>query len=363
MPAIAILDGLPPLQRGLLILAAWVAGAAAASWLTSMIWSRVLLPLTRRTRTNLDEAVVTATRTTSKVLAFLAVLELGLRSVSHEVPDLAANPLWNAFGGIVFVVTVLAVTALAYAAGKALVGWHSGRQAARPGAGVGEQFSSLLRALAKLVLAFVALTMILGHFNVQITGLLATAGVASLAVAFAAQETLANMIAGLVLMIDRPFKPGDRVQLASGQMGDVMAIGLRSTEVLSFDNTVIVIPNSEMAKSQIINLNAPNSSVKIRCNLGVAYGTDLRKTKAILMRIMTGHAEVLREPAPAVYFTEFGESALNLLFICWVADYREKFRIQDELNMAIKDQFEAEAIEIPFPQRALHVRFEERPPT
>jgi MscS family membrane protein len=118
-----------------------------------------------------------------------------------------------------------------------------------------------------------------------------------------------------------------------------------------------------VAKSQITNFSAPNPYVTIRQKIGVAYRSDLRKVKSILIEIMRGNGEVLPDPAPAVFFTEFGDSALNLLMICWVADYRNRLRITDELNMAIKDRFEAEGIEIPFPQRTVHVRSEEGPPT
>jgi len=88
----------------------------------------------------------------------------------------------------------------------------------------------------------------------------------------------------------------------------------------------------------------------------VAYGSDIRKVKAILMDIMTSHPIVLKDPAPSVYFVEFGESSLNVMFICWIADYRDKFSVVDEMNMAINDRFAAECVEIPFPQRDLHLR-------
>jgi len=269
--------------------------------------------------------------------------------------SLTGHPGWPIWQGFLYVGLVLAATLLVLASIRAVAECYSRRTLATGAAAGRGRFAVIATRVAKFALFFVALTIIFEHFDIQITGLLATAGVVSLAVAFAAQETLANMIAGFVLIVDRPFKVGDRIELASGQMGDVLDIGLRRTDVLSFDNTVISLPNAEIAKGRIINYGAPDAKFKIRATLGVAYGSDLRKVKAVLTDIMTSHPDVLKEPAPMVYFTEFADSSLNLLVVCWVPDYREQFRIRDELFMAIKDRFEAEGVSIPFPQRDVHV--------
>ncbi|HUT34298.1 MAG TPA: mechanosensitive ion channel family protein [Planctomycetota bacterium] len=349
--------GLSPLATGWLWLGVWVVGAIAATKAVQLAWNRVLLPLARRTKTTLDVEVVEATRGPVRLAACVAVLLMGSRVSFARLPGVTGHPAWGIFQGVLYVVQVLGVTALLYAAMRAVMEWYSREVAAKTKSQAYDQFITLFRKLAKFVFFFIALTIIFDHFGIQITGLIATAGVMSLAIAFAAQETIANMISGFVLMVDRPFKPGDRIQFASGQMGDVLDIGLRSTRVLAFDNTVITVPNAEIAKAQIINFSAPDAFFKIRANLGVAYGTDLRKVKAIILDILNAHPEVLKEPAPpAIYFTGFGESSLDLLFICWVADYREQFRIRDELNMTIKDRFEAEGVEVPFPQRDLHIR-------
>ena len=350
---------LPAWQQALAWFLAWAAAGLVVSQVAHWLWGKVFLTLAKRTRTDLDEALLAATRTPARLVIITTALYMGAQVSFVGLPEITGHPAWAIGLGVIYVSLVLAVTFLVYAGVSAIAHWHSTKAAAKAGSSIAEQFGSAFRKIAKLLCLFVALTIIFGHFGVQITGLLATAGVASLAIAFAAQETIANMIAGFVLMVDRPFQPGDRVQLANGQVGDVLEVGLRSTRVLSFDNTVITIPNAEIAKSQIINFNAPDPNVKIRCTLGVAYGSDLRRVKAVLLEVMDKHSDVLRVPEPAVFFTEFAESSLNLLFVCWVADYRDKFRILDELNMAIKDRFEAEGINIPFPQREVNLRWSE----
>jgi len=352
---------MPPLATPLTL---WIAVAAATAAATHAVWRFLLEPLARRTPTQLDVMVVAQTRRPAVASVFTLVLSLGLRALARSRPDLNETFAWTAINGLVYVATVFAVTQTVYAAVRSAMDWYSGQFGAREApARSRAQFMELFRKTAKFLFFFVAITIVFDHFGVQITGLLATAGVASVAVAMAAQETLSNMIAGFALIADHPFRPGDRVELANGKMGDVLEVGLRSTKIMAFDGTVIAIPNAEIAKNQIVNLNAPNPTFKIRATIGVAYGTDLRRVKRALIEVFAAHPEVLREPPPAVFFTEFAESSLTLFYVCTVADYHHQFRIRDELNMAIKDRFEADGIQIPFPQRDVYLRRSPDSPT
>ena len=186
--------------------------------------------------------------------------------------------------------------------------------------------------------------------------MLAGMGIAGLAVALAAQETLSNMFSGVYLMVDHPVRIGDRIILDSGELCEVQDIGLRSTKLYNIvEHTMIFIPNEILAKSKIVNISAPDIRLKVRFPIGVAYGTDIRKVKRILLEIAEEAPDVLDDPEPVVIFREFGDFSLNLLLILWIDDIRKKFDVIDYVNQRIDDRFKEEGIEIPFPIRTLYI--------
>lgn len=343
------------LVKDLILLFILLAAVVLGSYLIRLFWSQVLKRIARKTRTRLDTLIVEATERPAFLLVLLGGFYLVFQRFSTH-PALAGTPWLRVINGVFFVAATLAFTRFLYALIKAILDWYLAEVAIRTETHVDEEFIPLFARLLKVVLYFIAITVILGYFKVNLTGFIATAGIASLAIALAAQETIANWISGFAIMVDRPFKVGDRIELPDGQIGDVYQIGLRSTKILSFDNNLIIIPNTEMAKARITNFRYPNPRARIAQTIGVAYGSDLEKVKRVLLEICANHPDVLKEPAPAVYFIEFGEFSLKLFLACWVADYRDLFRVRDELNMEIKRRFEQEGIEIPFPQRVVHIR-------
>jgi small-conductance mechanosensitive channel len=161
------------------------------------------------------------------------------------------------------------------------------------------------------------------------------------------------MISGFTIMIDRPFRIGDRIQLVGGQIGDVADIGLRSTKIKTLDNQLLVIPNSDLCNTMLTNQAFPNSRVKGRINIGVAYGSDVDQVKALLVATAGEVADVLADPVPEAYFVSFGDSALNMALFFWVEEYGTLFAVTDRINSLILKRFAEHSIEIPFPTRTV----------
>jgi small-conductance mechanosensitive channel len=194
---------------------------------------------------------------------------------------------------------------------------------------------------------------VLKHFNYDILSLVTALGIGSLAIGMAAKDTLAHMISGFTLMLDRPFRIGDRIQLANGQMGDVLEIGLRSTRIKTIDNTMLIIPNSDLCNTMLINQTCPDKKSRGKISIGIAYGSDVEKVKQLLLTIAKETGLVLDDPAPEALLAAFGDSALQMHLFFWVDDYTKVASVTDMISMTIIDRFKAQGVEIPYPTRTV----------
>ncbi|HPD75559.1 MAG TPA: mechanosensitive ion channel [Methanoregulaceae archaeon] len=220
----------------------------------------------------------------------------------------------------------------------------------------------MLEIGARYLIWFIAFLMILANFHIDITPLLAGAGIAGIALALAAQDLLSNFLGGVIIAVDKPFKIGDRVRFGE-YSGDIVAIGLRSTRLKTLDNQIVTIPNSSLTSNVVVNFAQPDFRLKVRLPFSVAYGSDIRQVKEILLGIAAEAAEktpwVLKDPAPSVYFLEFGESSLNGQLLLWTNNYDNSWDVQDYVNCRIDERFREAGIEIPFRQVDVRMRDKE----
>ena len=217
---------------------------------------------------------------------------------------------------------------------------------------------NLTRILCKLgtwALLFFFILNVSEYLGVSFTTVFASAGIAGVALALAARETLANFFGGISILMDRPFKTGDFILLESGERGVVVNVGIRSTRLLTRDDIQIAIPNSIITNTKVINESAPQPRFRVRIKVGVAYGSDIDLLEKTLLDISQANRLVCKSPEPRVRFRSFGESALDFDLLCWANNPIDKGRLVHELNQTIYKTFKTEGIEIPFPQRDVHL--------
>ncbi|HCL81053.1 MAG TPA: mechanosensitive ion channel family protein [Nitrospiraceae bacterium] len=221
--------------------------------------------------------------------------------------------------------------------------------------GLSKDIIPLIENVSKIAIIIAALMVALSLWKINITPIIASAGIAGAAVALAAKDTIANFFGGLSVFADRPFKIGDFIVLDKGERGEVIAIGIRSTRIKTLDDVVITIPNAVIANSKIINESVPTPSMRIKIPVSAAYGSDIDLVEKTLIEIALRNENVITEPSPRIFFSAFGESSLNLELLCWVKEPAVKLRALDEINKTIYKKFREIGIKIPFPQRDVHI--------
>jgi len=222
---------------------------------------------------------------------------------------------------------------------------------------VEERTIPLFDLVLTVVIVGAAAYALLQVWNIDPTAWLASAGIIGIAVGFAAKDTLANLFAGFFIIADAPYKLGDYVVLDSGERGEITRVGIRSTRMLTRDDVEIIIPNSFMANTKIINESGGRwVKFRIRLKVGVAYGSDPGQVVELLERVAREHETVCRDPEPRVRMRGFGDSSLDFELLCWVDHPAERGLVTHQLFMAIYRALGEAGIEIPFPQRDLWVR-------
>lgn len=233
------------------------------------------------------------------------------------------------------------------------------RLAARPAATGLVQHSTLplIDYTLKITLLVIGVYLLFSAWGVELTALLASAGLIGLAMSFAARDTLSNVFAGIAIIADQPYRVGDYINLDTGERGMITNIGIRSTRMLTRDDVEISIPNSIMGNAKIINESGgPHEKFRIRVNVSVAYGSDIDEVETVLMGVAAEHPDICTEPEPRVRFRVFGDSGLEFELLCWIERPVLKGRLEHEMNRGVYKAFNARGISIPFPQRDLHIR-------
>jgi len=213
----------------------------------------------------------------------------------------------------------------------------------------------ILENLWSFTIVVAALFAVLTVWAIDITPLLASAGIAGIALGFAARDTVANFFGSIALHVDDTYRVGDFIVLDSGVSGTVIDVSVRSTRILTRDDVVVTVPNAVLNATQVSNRSQPRSHTRVSVPVGVAYGSDLDTVETALLAAAADQDLIVETPAPRARFRGFGDSALEYELLGWVDSPHHEGRATHELNRAVYAAFDTAGIEVPFPHHEVHV--------
>jgi MscS family membrane protein len=223
-------------------------------------------------------------------------------------------------------------------------------------------FAPLLSRLAQVLIFIVSLAIILEEFGFNLSALLAVLGLGGLAISLAAKETLEDMINGFIILIDRPFQIGDRIKIETmDDWGDVEDIGSRTTKIRTLDDRLVIVPNSVIGNSQIINFTDPDPKFRVDITLGIGYGYDIDHVIETIINAISSVENILKDPAPFVRLIEFGDSAIIFRAYYWLKSYKD-IQIKTIVNKAIYQAITEANIDMPFITYDVNLSYKESPP-
>lgn len=218
--------------------------------------------------------------------------------------------------------------------------------------GVADSIGTIFR-YSVIVIGFITIFQSAG-FDLSTLGLLA--GALGVGIGFGLQNVTNNFISGIIILFERPIKVGDRIEVGDIN-GDVYSISMRSTTVITNDNISVIVPNSEFINSQVINWSHNDRRVRFKFPLGVSYNEHPERVRKIVLNVLHEHPGVLDDPQPDLWFEGYGDSSLNFNLAVWTSDYIQRPGVfKSELYYAIFKKFGEHKIEIPFPQRDIHLK-------
>ena len=330
-----------------------VAAVLIVSFLSGWILKKTILlqfeNLVKKTRWRWDDTIVMSIGK----MPMLWTLLTGIYYLIHtEVHDLNQKALLT---DVVVTILILSFTiVLARLIGGFIVLASSDERGRLPS-------STLLVNVSRFLIYLVGIIVVLQNLKIEITPIITALGIGGLAVALALEETLNNLFSGVQIIATRMVRQGDYVKLDSGYEGYVTDIKARSTTILSFpDNNRIIVPNSIVASSVLVNYNLPERSMWVELGCGVAYSSDLETVEKVTLEVAKGVIEEVegsvQDSPPVFRYTSFGDSSIDFLIRVYIKEFKVQFELKHILIKRIHQRFEKEGIDIPFPIRTVYMK-------
>lgn len=311
------------------------------TYITKFIAIKYIKKLTEKTKTDIDDVILALVIRPGMALVIFVGIYLSLRQLSI----LAPYAKWiNGFSIVLtaFILALLASRIISVFMNK----WFKVRKKF-------EKTPKLLNKIVSVLIFLIAGVMLLSYFDVEITPLIATLGVAGLAVGLALQNTLSNLFAGLHIISDRPIDIGHFIELEGGISGYVEDIGWRSTRLRTLPNTIIIIPNSKLAEASITNYSLPEQEMAVIVQCGVDYGSDLKKVEKVTVDVARKIQQTVQGAVktfePFIRYHTFADSNINFSIILRVEKVNDKYLVTHEFMKALKERYDKEKIEISWP--------------
>ncbi len=314
----------------------------------SFIFIRVLAKLAKRTATMVDDNIVEIGRV--PVTRVIVLFGLKIAIIYGEFPNSFGFVVGNMLSGIIvlimifFLIKVVDILVLEW--GKILANSIDSR--------INEDLVPLFSKVSKAIVIVSGTIMILSIFELEVGPFLASLGVIGFAIGFAIKDTLANIIGGIVLILDHSFAVGDKVTI-DGDTGIITEVGFRNTKITNYDHEVIVIPNNELTNKKFKNYVLPDPTIRVVVNFGVSYGSDVDKVEEVVMKVLESVEERCIDPGPIVVFDKMDDFSLNYEAKIWIPSYSDQYSMRIRLTKMVYKALVENDISIPFPTHTVHI--------
>ncbi|MEW5760394.1 MAG: mechanosensitive ion channel domain-containing protein [Candidatus Thermoplasmatota archaeon] len=326
------------------------------SFFIFFIFDPFIKAFTKKTKTKLDDMIVKITRTPIFILIFTYGIVISTTHLDKYLPLIIIDYLHRLWG-IVFWLVILY---LCWKMFRDVIIHYGKKIAEKTETKIDDIVIPIVEKIGMVVIIVIAIMYVFGYIGIDLTMFVAGGVVVSMVIAFAAQETLSNFFSGIFIMTDRPFKEGDVVILPDDDWYEVRKIGIRSTKLFRYkDASLVTIPNNKLANEKIANFSSVDDKGRVMLTVGVAYGSDSEKVKRVIRGVIEKCEYIINDNPdlkPIVRFDKMGESSLDFFILVWVTDRNYRFDVLDYLNTNIYNRFNEEGIEIPFPQRVVHIK-------
>lgn len=222
----------------------------------------------------------------------------------------------------------------------------------------------LFTKIAQMALYFVALLIVLRIIGIDLTVFSVFGGAIGIGLGFGLQKTASNFVSGMILLSEKTIDLGDLIELGDGTMGFVRRISARYTLLETFDSKEIIVPNEDMMTNKVVNYTLSNTAGRVDIEVGVSYGSDINKAHGLILEAANEYPGTIKDPHPNCFLTSFGDSSVDFLLHFWVSDVKQgRFQPKSDVLFSIWQKFKDNGIEIPFPQRDLHLKTFQEPVT